>query len=433
VFSEALSSRYALGLYSTDSNVDAGISGWSTEADGYTENTVDGDGSLTNTGDNTIGLTWAWTGVSTGDIVTVNYSYIFGPSAFDAATDAVDGGAGGGADILTGELTDVGSATDAASGPTVTGSTTSTLTTHDVTDDGKVQTVARTVYTGTADVYSDGTTSDVTTTTSSLPQVTARVDQYTVMDNLSSGINRSMVTNPWRDDGAEQGKVQFFINGNYGKVNMDNYDAKIMGSGLTAMARVDDNWRVGISFDRIQTTLDNDDSESSMNKTRGGISSILEMDRVMLTTDLNFSYNQYEVDRRIHTWENSSDSKGYDAWIHQRAYYQLTDNITPFIGGSIGRYTRDQITEEGYILSARTIAEKKETDKYAEGGVRVNFDISSFNLLGQVGYTTDKWLTAEGGVSYDVHQRGTVGVIASRSQHDELDINKVMIRGNIKF
>jgi len=434
VFSEALSSRYALGLYSTDSNVDAGISGWSTEADGYTENTVDGDGSLTNTGDNTIGLTWAWTGVSTGDIVTVNYSYIFGPSAFDAATDAVDGGAGGGADILTGELTDVGSATDAAGGAaTVTGSTTSTLTTHDVTDDGKVQTVARTVYTGTADVYSDGTTGDVTTTTSSLPQVTARVDQYTVMDNLSSGINRSMVTNPWRDDGDEQGKVQFFINGNYGKVNMDNYDAKIMGSGITVMAPLKDDWKVGLSFDRIQTTIDNDDSNNKMNKTRVGISSILEMDRVMLTTDLNFSYNQYEVERRIHTWENSSDSKGYDAWVHQRAYYQLTDNITPFIGGSIGEYTRDEVIEEGYILSARTIAKKRDIDKYAEGGVRINFDVSNFDLFGQVGYTTDKWLTADAGISYDVHERGTVGIIASRSQHDELDINKVMLRGNIKF
>jgi len=37
-FSEALSSRYALGLYLTDSNVDAGISSWSSEADAYTEN-----------------------------------------------------------------------------------------------------------------------------------------------------------------------------------------------------------------------------------------------------------------------------------------------------------------------------------------------------------------------------------------------------------
>ena len=101
-FSEALSSRYALGLYSTDSNVDAGITGWTTDADSYTENAVDGDGSNTNTGDNTIGLSWNWSSVSTGDILTASYAYIFGPSAFDAADAAITAGAGGGVSIRSG-------------------------------------------------------------------------------------------------------------------------------------------------------------------------------------------------------------------------------------------------------------------------------------------------------------------------------------------
>ena len=45
-FSEATVSRYALGLYSTNTNVDAGISsGWTTEADGYTTSPyTDSDG-----------------------------------------------------------------------------------------------------------------------------------------------------------------------------------------------------------------------------------------------------------------------------------------------------------------------------------------------------------------------------------------------------
>src|SRR6056300_932036 len=127
-FSEALASRYALGLYSTDSNVDAGITMWTTDADSYTENAVDGDGSLTNTGDNTIGLSWHWTSVSAGDILTASYAYIFGPSAFDAASDAVDGGAGGGADTSSwGTLEDVGSATDAADGAATPVITTETV------------------------------------------------------------------------------------------------------------------------------------------------------------------------------------------------------------------------------------------------------------------------------------------------------------------
>ena len=155
-FSEALASRYALGLYSTDSNVDAGITGWTTTADSYTENAVDGDGSNTNTGDNTIGLSWNWSSVRTGDILTASYAYIFGPSAFDAADAAITAGAGGGADISSwGTLEDVGSATDAADGaaePVITTETvvdsslpvlTQAQTTHDSSTAAGVQTIER--------------------------------------------------------------------------------------------------------------------------------------------------------------------------------------------------------------------------------------------------------------------------------------------------
>ena len=155
-FSEALASRYALGLYSTDSNVDAGITRWTTDADSYTENSVDADGSNTNTGDNTIGLSWHWTSVSTGDILTASYAYIFGPSAFDAADTAISGGAGGGADVSSwGTLEDVGSATDAAEGTTTPVITTETVvdtslpvltqsqTTHESSTADGVQTIDR--------------------------------------------------------------------------------------------------------------------------------------------------------------------------------------------------------------------------------------------------------------------------------------------------
>ena len=149
-FSEATVSRYALGLYSTDSNVDAGIANWTQEADGYTDSKyylpeLDADGNYQwtspgcetlawgcpfvyatdddgnpiranyGTGDDTIGLSWHWTDVDVGDILEASYAYIFGPSAFAAASDAVEGGAGGGADVTGGAgVTDVGSATDAA-------------------------------------------------------------------------------------------------------------------------------------------------------------------------------------------------------------------------------------------------------------------------------------------------------------------------------
>jgi hypothetical protein len=67
--------------------------------------------------DDTIGLTFSWTGVNSGDTLTASYAYIFGPSAFGAASSAVTGGAGGGTPGTVpggGTLTDVGSATSAA-------------------------------------------------------------------------------------------------------------------------------------------------------------------------------------------------------------------------------------------------------------------------------------------------------------------------------
>lgn len=185
-FSEALTSRYALGIYSANSNVWSGISGWSTEADGYQTSKY---GALFGRGDDTIGLSWKFEGVNAGDTLTASYAYIFGPSAFGAASSAVTGGAGGGTPGTApggGTLVDVGSATSAAttggSAPTVTGTSTvngtasfadtagsgivlstshiagnyltryyNTLTTTEV---GRITTTPRTVITS----YSDSTT-----------------------------------------------------------------------------------------------------------------------------------------------------------------------------------------------------------------------------------------------------------------------------------
>jgi len=114
VFSEALSSKYALGLYSTDTNVTSGItSPWSSEADGYDGTPYNGD--VYGSGDDAIGMSWSFGDVSAGETVTANYAYTFGIGAYEAASAAYEGGAGGGRDVTGGVgVLDVGSATDAA-------------------------------------------------------------------------------------------------------------------------------------------------------------------------------------------------------------------------------------------------------------------------------------------------------------------------------
>jgi hypothetical protein len=166
-FSEATVSRYALGLYSAGTNVTAGVNGWNTDAASYNGTSyykplLDSSGNIqwtspgcTNAAwgcpfvqeldasgnpvtanygnsDDTIGLSFRWTGVTAGATLTASYAYIFGPSAFTAASSAVTGGAGGGTPGAVpggGTLVDVGSATDAAtSGSSGGGSSTPTVT-----------------------------------------------------------------------------------------------------------------------------------------------------------------------------------------------------------------------------------------------------------------------------------------------------------------
>jgi hypothetical protein len=131
-FSEATVSRYALGLYSSATNVAAGINGWSTDAASYVNADAScGTGILYCNADDTIGLTFHWTSVTAGSTLTASYAYIFGPSAFGAASSAVTGGAGGGTPGTApggGTLVDVGSATDAATSGGSTPTVVSTAT-----------------------------------------------------------------------------------------------------------------------------------------------------------------------------------------------------------------------------------------------------------------------------------------------------------------
>jgi hypothetical protein len=129
VFSEATVSKYALGLYSADTNVGAGISSsWSPLGATYYNGANGGNG------DYTIGLGWYLPTLANGATATFNYAYIFGPSAFAAGETAVTSGAGGGTPgVVPGctsscTLTDVGDASAPAT-PTVTGTSTTNIVT----------------------------------------------------------------------------------------------------------------------------------------------------------------------------------------------------------------------------------------------------------------------------------------------------------------
>ena len=196
VLSEALASKYALGLFTGASNSNTGISaGWTTDPIEYYNGVNDGDG------DYTIGMAFMFSGISAGDIVNIQYAYIFGPSSYDAAAGAVAGGAGG-ATSSSFTVTDVGSAsapTTTPSTPTVTGTSTTDSVTTSTSSSSTTSTsyVTRTETSTDADgnpvvkTYTDTvvTTTPVDTTTTTTTPVTTT----TYSDGTSTTTNGTPV------------------------------------------------------------------------------------------------------------------------------------------------------------------------------------------------------------------------------------------------
>ena len=384
-FSEALSSRYALGLYSTDSNVDAGISRWSTEADGYTENTVDADGSLTNTGDNTIGLSWNWTSVSSGDILTASYAYIFGPSAFDAADAAITAGAGGGADVSSwGTLEDVGSATDAAEGgsdPVITYSEpvvdtdlpvlTQTQTTHDSSTADGVQTIARettTIVTTPMEIitYTDGvetsrasTDSSVVTTVTDPGSFVGRMDQADQMLGLNAHRNLGI------GSGISGGRISHSMGNGYSAES----DVLSLGGRLT----LENAMSIGAGLNRVTTTMSGDNSSGSMESIVLSAEASKHIDGrdVTVSGSVNTASNELSYNRTIGDFSAAGEASGRDSWGNI-TIEKSTGSVRPFAGYTIGSNGMDSFTETGDVQAVLTHDAKDDSYRYATIGLNVD-------------------------------------------------------------
>ena len=423
-FSEALSSRYALGLYSTDSNVDAGISTWSTEADGYTENSVDADGSLTNTGDNTIGLSWNWTSVSSGDILTASYAYIFGPSAFDAADAAITAGAGGGADVSSwGTLEDVGSATDAAEGgsdPVITTETvvdtslpvlTQSQTTHDSSVAVGVQTIERettTIVTTpmVTNTYTDGVLTSsaaadsVAVTTITDPGAfTGRMDQ----------VDQMMALNPHKSLGIADG-----ISGGRISHDMGNgYSAETTAYGLGHSLGTDNGMLVSGGINFADTTLTGEGSTGEMSTMiiQGRVGKALDNRDATVSVGAHMANSDISYNRTIGDFgaagETTSRDMGATLMVEKS-----TGTVRPFAGYTLGSQSTDAWTETGDVQAVIDHAAADESYRYATIGM--NIDTGVFTASFAKDFDDAETMRIGLGINKDINQRVSFGASANR-------------------
>ena len=488
VFSEATVSRYALGLYSAaPTGVNTSIQGWTSDPKNYYLNTS-GRADVSN-GDDTIGIAFYAANVAVGDILTYNYAYIFGPSAFNAANYAITGGAGGGTAGTSsfGTLVDVGSATDAGSGtttPTVTSTSTATITVsdttaasttlpvitaslahHDASEGGGKQTIARETTTNvttpmertvvtkvrTTSTWSDGTTTTADSATTSNTTLSnsvdtsvandsfsGRVDQMSYLNNLNRQLDRGLNMDAFRTDGYtdEQKKITMYVNASGARSNIDNgYTAKSQIYGLGVEKEINPNWRLGAQYNRVTTTMDGSDSKTAQDKNHAGLFSVYTLENdVKIVNNLGYADNTVKGNRNVENMFNNSHSTGGDnLWLNNRVYAPETKGFRPYAGVTIGRSTTGGYTEAGDIQSARTVAKTTDNYTYGEAGVRYEKTIDKFRLIGDVATTTDSVTTGAATVAYAPTKTGTIALTASTQQGNNINTNTVSLRGIIRF
>ena len=490
-FSEAIVSRYALGLYSSASNVRAGITGWSTDPKAYYANGTTGYGSYTDNtygqGDDTIGLGFLVENVAVGDIINFRYAYIFGPSAFGAATSAIDGGAGGGTPGTVpggGTLTDVGSATDAAassSGPTLVSTAISTITIsstdavninlpvvigsiahHEASYTGGIQIVARettittttpmttTVVTKerTTSTWSDSSTTYVDATPVSTDTLwnsvstaitndsfSGRIDQQEKLSTLNIGINRSLNSDPFRKDLINSGKGRMFLIGNKLNSNMNNgYDANSDRFGIGFEKDINENWILGAQYNRVNTIMKGVDSDTRQGKNHFGLYSIVNKNDWILKTDLAIADNNITSNRNVENlFFNASKTNGKDIWLSNRLYTPEMKGFRPYAGVTLANNKRDGYEETGSVQTYRTISKVSNGQNYAEIGLRYEKRIDKLTLATEGGITSDSYKDVSGSMAYTFNKNSQASLYVNHQAKDDLSTNTIGVMGRIDF
>ena len=487
VFSEATVSRYALGLYSAKpTGVNTSIQGWTSDPKNYYLNSGGYD---VGNGDDTIGIAFYAANVAVGDILTYNYAYIFGPSAFTAANYAITGGAGGGTAGTSsfGTLVDVGSATDAATSPTtpavtVTGTSDATITVSDTTvvntglpvitarvahhtaseSSGK-QTIARTTTTNvttpytrsvatlvrTTSTWSDGTTTDAdsaTTTHDTLVNDVAtsiandsfsgRVDQMSYLTNLNKHLDRGLNMDAFRKDGATNGDVTMYTNATGAKSSMnDGYNASSKTFGVSAEKTIKPNWRLGVQYNQVHTTMDGADSNTAQDKNHAGLFSVYTLDNdVKIINNLGYATNNVKSSRTVeNVFNNSHTTAGNDVWLNNRVYAVETNGFRPYVGATVGKSTVNGYEEAGSVQSQRIVSKQSDGYSYGEAGVRYEKSIDSIRLTGEVNSTTDRVISGSATVGFAPTKNGVIALSVGTQQGNNVNTKTVSLRGIIRF
>lgn len=433
VFSEALASKYALGLYTAQvGNVGTGISaGWSTDPITYYSGTNDGNG------DYTIGIAFKVSNMGIGDLAIFKYAYIFGPSTLTAGAYAVSSGAAGGtAGVVPGCTT--GCAMEGVTAPTPTPEPTPTPTptpeptpapTPTPTPEPvapppppapkvvgtetdyiyarlsifnrrpaeKVLGIRNTVSESTlpviTSIWSDGARTvdyGALVNTEAVTDYSTRIDQYQYMDKANQRFNLqfdSNVLDRWTATSAglfpraTKGKDSFgytyiIADGQRTNTNSDGYYMSAQRFGFGHEKQINPAWVVGGQFNNITANLYGDQSNGNLQKNSIAAYSLYNMNGWLFKTDLGISMNDF---KNAHTLNDIAElgplsaggkTSGRDVWFNQRIYTPDTFGFRPYAGIRVENNQRNAVDEGGSSLIAMSYGAYSQTQTFGDFGVR---------------------------------------------------------------
>lgn len=470
VFSEALVSKYALGLYSAASNVGAGISaGWSTDPTTYYTGTNNGDG------DYTIGLGFHVPTVAIGDVVTFKYAYIFGPSTLAAGTTAVVSGAGGGTPgEVPGCVTDCTLPPDPSAGPTLVSTETetasvtvvhrgTTTTTTDidyaraeaakalnitktttVVDTTPVTTTVSTTPV-TVETYSDssvvrtpGTAVVVATTVNDVDTditnnyYATRTDQYAVLRNSNDVFNQQLLSTA--ADRRITGATGAYLNLDGQRTSTkDTYKQNAVRVGVGYDREITDKLTVGFTGNIINANLRGDAAGGDLDKGQLGAYASYDYKNWLLVGDAGASWNRYKTRHSLPELglSNKSSASGYDVWVSGRAYAPSLKGFRPYAGAQVNYNYIEAVTESGDALTAMAYDKVSTSKLVGLYGVRYDYAAGRVNLAAEIGSTTDNLRHAKIGATFAPKTNIVGGIELMQQRYEGWDNN--VVSANIKY
>lgn len=483
VFSEALVSKYALGLYSGQvGNVGTGISSaWSTDPITYFTGVNNGNG------DYTIGIAFKVASLGVGDLATFKYAYIFGPSTLTAGAYAVSSGAGGGtAGVVPGctsgcDMVGVTPPTPtptseptpspapeadpgpppAPPAPTVVGTSVdylySRLSIFNRQPTEKVLGIRNTVAESTTpvytNIYSDGSSVSslgAASASENVAEYQTRVDQYNYLQNANQRFNQLLNSNVYdrynvngdslfSRSSNSNSDTSTYINAEGMQSNTyDSYKMDAQRFGFGHEKKVLNNWVLGAQFNYVSATLKGDNAGGSLIKNHVGIYSLFTLKDWILKSDLGVSSNNYKNNHSLNSIEelgplyNAGSASGRDMWISNKLYTPSFYKFRPFVGVTAISSNRGAVVESGSMLTSMSYDKYNQTSVIGEAGLRYDNKVyGNLGVIAEVGQTTNNITYGKVGVNYRPSNSLYTSVALGQQKQDGVTNN--IIQANIKI